>query len=188
MKSSLIVLMMILSLISCRNSFKDQFKLEVEKMKPKIKDKNLEKIIYKIANDYEVDIERIFQTVDLNHARTGRYFIDKLLSGRTFPASTHQIEHLFEMPIEDYGEIDRNFKNDKWGCEIAVAQTKRFNKVSVLAYSLNIQVDTESFAKKAGVHLPGIEDEDLAEAIFYTQCLKIIRTMPNIYDFTKDIK
>ena len=188
MKSSLIVLMIILSLISCRLSLKDLFKLEVEKMKPKIKDKNLEKIIYKIASEYEVDIDDIFQTMDLNHARTRRDFIDKLLRGRTFPASTHQIEQLLEMPIEDNGEIDPNFKNDKWGCEVAVVQSKRFNKVSVLAYSLYIKVDTESFEKKAGVHLPGIEDIDLAKAIFYTQCLKIIRTLPNIYDFTNDIK
>jgi len=53
MKFTSVCLMMVLSLISCQlYSFKDEFIHEVEKMKPKFTDKNLEKTVTKIAKKY----------------------------------------------------------------------------------------------------------------------------------------
>ena len=67
MKFTLVFLMMALSLISCQlYSFKNEFMAEVEKMKPQIKDKSLEKIISKIASTYNVEMSNTIKTVDLN--------------------------------------------------------------------------------------------------------------------------
>jgi len=188
MKSTLIFLMMVLSLISCQHySIKDQFKLEVEKLKPKIKDKKLEKIIMKVASNYKYEVNSRIKIVDINQASRVLHSSSEidLVRSKNLPASNHEITEILEMPLDDN---DEDFKNDKWTCRVTVAQKNRFNKVILLTYFLLIHVDEFSFEKKAGVDLPNIHLEDLAKAIFYSQFLKIIRDLPNIYDFTQDIK
>ena len=194
MKSSLIFLMTILSLMSCQlYDFKDQFKLEVEKLKPKIKDKKLEKIIFKVASNYKVEMYHEIKIFDLNQASRVLHssFEKNLVRSKNLPASKHEITEMLEMPFLEDESSWENFKNDKWKCKVAVAQKKGLNKVSLLVISLYIHVDVISFGEKAGVDLSNIDTEDLAKAIFYNHFLKIIkneRAQPKIYDFTKNIK
>ena len=178
MKSALICLMMILSLISCQlYTFKDKFILEVEKMKPQINDKSLEKIISKIASTYNVEMSNTLKTVDLkNVIRTCHLdFEINLVRSKTLPASNHQIGHIIVGGLIRPGQPRPKIKNDLWRCTVGVAQAKGTNTVSLLTYFLSVHFDITSFAEKAGVDLTGINERDLAQAIFYQKLLKVIK-------------
>ena len=184
--------MMILSLISCQlYSFKDNFILEVEKMKPQIKDKNLEKIILKIASKYNVEMKNELKTVDLNNILNNCHydFEIKLVKSKILPASNHLIGHKIVGGLLRPGKPRPKGKNF-WSCKVGVAKAKGPNTVSLLTYSLSAHFNKISFEKEAGVDLPGISEMDLANSIFYQKLLKVIKnepTRPIIYDITRNV-
>ena len=193
MRSTLVLLMMILSLISCQlYTFKKEFTLEVEKMKPQIKDKSLEKIISKIASTYNVEMSNTMKTVDLkNILKTCHLdFEINLVKSKNLPASNQQIGHIIVGGLIILGRPRPKIKNDLWKCTVGVAKAKGLNTVSLLTYFLSVHFDKTSFVQKAGVDLPDIDERVLANAIFYNKLLKVIkneRVQPIIYDFTKNI-
>jgi len=192
MKFTLVCLMMIFSLISCQlDSFKDKFILEVEKMKPQIKDKNLEKIISKIASTYNVEMNNTLKTVDLNKIlnNCSYDFEIKLVKSKNLPASDHQIANIIVGDLKDLGQPKPEIKNDLWKCTVGVAKAKGNNTVSLLTYFLSVRFDKISFEGKTGVDLPDIDERVLANAIFYQKLLKIIKNEPArpiIYDITRN--
>ena len=193
MRSTLVLLMMVLSLISCQlYTFKKEFTLEVEKMKPQIKDKSLEKIISKVASSYNVEVSNTMKTVDLNNVFKTCHldFEINLVKSKKLPASNQQIGHIIVGGLIIPGRPRPKIKNDLWKCTVGVAKAKGLNTVSLLTYFLSVHFDKTSFVQKAGVDLPDIDERVLANAIFYNKLLKVIkneRVQPIIYDFTKNI-
>ena len=189
MKFTLVFLMMALSLISCQlYSFKNEFMAEVEKMKPQIKDKSLEKIISKIASTYNVEMSNTIKTVDLNDVFKTCHldFEINLVKSKNLPASNQQIGHIIVGGLLRPGMPRPQIKNDLWRCTVGVAKSKNSNTVSLLTYFLSVHFDKTSFVEKAGVELPDIDERVLANAIFYNKLLKVIkseRIQPIIYDF-----
>ena len=192
MKFTLVYLMMVLSLISCQlYSFKKEFTTEVEKMKPQIKDKSLEKIISKIASTYNVEMSNTMKTVDLkNILKTCHLdFEINLVKSKNLPASNQQIGHIIVGGLIIPGRPRPKIKNDLWKCTVGVAKAKGPNTVSLLTYYLSVHFDKTSFEQKAGVDLHDISERDLAKAIFYNKLLKVIkneRVQPILYDFTRN--
>ena len=189
MKFTLVFLMMALSLISCQlYSFKNEFMAEVEKMKPQIKDKSLEKTISKIASTYNVEMSNTIKTVDLNDVFKTCHldFEINLVKSKNLPASNQQIGHIIVGGLLRPGMPRPKIKNDLWKCTVGVAKAKNSNTVSLLTYFLSVHFDKTSFVEKAGVELPDIDERVLAHAIFYNKLLKVIKNapvQPIIYDF-----
>jgi len=191
MKFTLVCLMMVLSLISCQlYSFKDEFIHEVEKMKPKFTDKNLEKTVTKIAKKYlyKASIHSTIKTVDLNNVTFNHGLDDferKIVQSKNLPASTHHQNRIIIGGLGIPGKT-RRIKNDLYVCTVLVVKAKGTNTVSLLTYSLSIHFDKYSL----GINLPEISDRDLAYAIFYHKLLKVIEdepVRPKFYDFTKNV-
>ena len=98
MKQEFILFIALLSLFTCQSLglFKEQFLFEINKFKPSLKDKNLEKIIVKFAQLYTVEYSHTVKTVDLkNIMKTCNLdFEIKLVQSDPLPASNHQINHI----------------------------------------------------------------------------------------------
>ena len=181
MKLTLLFLSMILSLYSCQTLyfFKEQFKSEVEKIKPVIADKGMDKLINKVAKTYSLEWSHKIKAVDLsNILKTCTLdFEINLVKSPILPASDHLIAHIIVGGLIIPGQEQVKTKNDLWRGSVGVVieYGEIPNTVYILTYELAVHFDKESFEQKAGTDLSSIDDHHvLANAIFYNALLSII--------------
>ena len=180
MKSEIVLFLTLLAIYSCQTQyfFKEKFKEEVNKMKPEIKDKNIEKVITKVAKSYLVEYQHTIKSVDLrNILKTCHLdFEINLVKRKDLPASNHQIGHIIVGGLLIPGREYARPKNDLWKCTVGVVikYENDPNKVSILTYYLSTHFDKSSFTEKSGANLSEISDRTLANAIFYNKLLSII--------------
>ena len=177
MKQEFIFFISLLSLFTCQSLglFKEQFLLEINKFKPSLKDKNLEKIIVKIAQLYTVEYSHTVKTVDLkNIMKTCNLdFEIKLVQSDPLPASNHQINHINIGGRLIPGQTPK-YKNF-WAATIGVVikNNGEFNSVYSLMYKLKVDFNKATFMKTAGLDLTSVDERVLVNYIIYNQCLKI---------------
>ena len=177
MKQEFILFISLLPLFTCQSLglFKEQFLLEINKFKPSLKDKNLEKIIVKFAQLYTVEYSHTVKTVDLkNIMKTCNLdFEIKLVQSDPLPASNHQINHINIGGLLIPGQKPkyRNF----WAATIGVVikNNGEFNSVYSLMYRLKVDFNKVTFMKTAGLDLTNVDERVLVNYIIYNQCLKI---------------
>ena len=177
MKQKFILFIALLSLFTCQSLglFKEQFLFEINKFKPSLKDKNLEKIIVKFAQLYNVEYSHTVKTVDLkNIMKTCNLdFEIKLVQSDPLPASDHQINHIKIGGRLIPGQTPK-YKNF-WAATIGVVikNNGEFNSVYSLMYKLKVDFNKITFMKTAGLDLTSVDERVLVNYIIYNQCLKI---------------
>ena len=177
MKQEFILFIALLSLFTCQSLglFKEQFLLEINKFKPSLKDKNLEKIIVKFAQLYTVEYSHTVKTVDLkNIMKTCNLdFEIKLVQSDPLPASDHQINHINIGGRLIPGQTPK-YKNF-WAATIGVVikNNGEFNSVYSLMYRLKVDFNKDTFMKTAGLDLTSVDERVLVNYIIYNQCLEI---------------
>ena len=180
MKNTLLILAIVWSLYSCQSLyfFKKQFKEEVEKIKPVIEDKALEKLIHKVAKTYTMEWSHTIKAVDLSNILKTCHldFEINLVKSPVLPASDHLIAHIIVGGLIIPGQEQVKRKNDLWRGSVGVVINygNDLNTVYLLTYDLGVHFDKQSFEQKAGADLSSIDDHALADAIFYNTLLSII--------------
>ena len=180
MKFTLLFLAMVWSLYSCQTLyfFKEQFKSEVEKIKPEIEDRALDKLINKVAKTYTLEWSHTIKAVDLsNILKTCTLdFEINLVKSPILPASDHLIAHIIVGGLIIPGQEQVKRKNDLWRCSVGVVieYGEIPNTVYLLTYELAVHFDKQSFEQKAGTDLTSIDAHVIADAIFYNALLSII--------------
>ena len=178
MRNTLIIILIVLNISSSQldfGSFKDQFLLEIEKFKPNLTDKNLEKMITKIAKTYFVEERHTNKVVDLNHilANCGLDFETKLVKSSTLPASAHLINHIIKGGLIRPGQQPVRTKNDLWMAYVGVVLKKDSQHVYSLLFDLRVHFEKSTFIQKSGLYLKDIDERVLVNSIFYNKCLEI---------------
>ena len=180
MKFTLLFFSMVWSLYSCQTLyfFKEQFKSEVEKIKPEIEDRALDKLINKVAKTYTLEWSHTIKAVDLsNILKTCTLdFEINLVKSPILPASDHLIAHIIVGGLIIPGQEQVKRKNDLWRCSVGVVieYGEIPNTVYLLTYELAVHFDKQSFEQKAGTDLTSIDAHVLANSIFYNALLSII--------------
>ena len=163
------------------SSYKNQFLTEIESFKPKIEDKNTEKLVTKIARTYTVessytnkvvDLDNIFDTCHLD-------FEINLVKSSILPASNHLIAHIIVGGLIIPGQKPVQRKNDLWAANVGVALEKDSKTVYSLIFDLKVHFDKESFMQKLGQDLD-IDERVLVNSIFYNKCLEISKTLMSL--------
>ena len=180
MKFELLFFAMVWSLYSCQSLyfFKKQFKAEVEKIKPEMADRALDKLINKVAKTYKMEWSHTIKAADLSNILktcTSDFEVN-LVKSPVLPASNHLIAHIIIGGLIIPGQEQVKRKNDLWRGSVGVVieYGNIPNTVYILTYELAVHFDRESFEKKAGTDLSSVDDRVLANAIFYNALLSII--------------
>ena len=178
MRNTLIIILIVLNISSSQldfGSFKDQFLLEIEKFKPNLTDKNLEKIITKIARTFTVEYSHTNKIVDLNNifANCHLDFETKLVKSSTLPASNHLIAHIIVGGLLRPGQKPVKRKNDLWAANVGVVLKKDSQHVYSLIFDLKVHFEKSTFIQKSGLYLKDIDERILVNSIFYNKCLDI---------------
>ena len=177
MKQEFILFLALWSLFACQSLglFKEQFLLEINKFKPSLKDKSLEKMILKFVQLYTVEYSHTVKTVDLkNIMKTCNLdFEINLVQSDPLPASDHQINHINIGGLLIPGQTP-NYKNF-WAATIGVVikNNGEFNSVYSLMYNLKVDFNKVTFMKTSGLDLTSVDERVLVSYIIYNQCLKI---------------
>ena len=178
MQRTLILFIMLLASFYCQlplSEFKNQFLLEINKFKPSFEDKDLEKMITKIAKTFFVEESFTNKVVDLENISNNCHldFERDLVKSETLPSSNHLINQIIIGGLLRPGEEPEPNKNDLWAANIGVAIKKDSKTVYSLVYDLLVHFDKQSFAQRTGLDLKDIDEETLAYSIFYNKCLEI---------------
>ena len=178
MEKFLIFFIMIWSLYFCQlplDKFKDQFLEEINKFKPDLGDKVLEKTITKIAKTYTVEASFTNKVVDWNNIFDTCHldFEINLVKNEDLPASNHLIAHIIVGGLIIPGQEYKPNKNDLWAGNVGVAIKKDSETVYSLVYDLKVHFDKKSFTEKAGVDLSEVNEDLIVHSIFYNKCLEI---------------
>lgn len=196
MKTEILFFMTLFALYSCQTLyfFKEQFKLEVSKIKPVIADKSIEKLVTKVAKTYTVEHSHTIKAVDINDVfkTCNLDFEINLANSKILPASDHQIAHIIVGGLIIPGQEYVKRKNDLWRSSVGVVIDYEFgtvpNTVYLLTYDLSVHFDKTSFEQKAGMSLDDIDDRTLASSIFYNALLTIIeKEIEPIKEATKKV-
>ena len=151
MQRTLILFIMLLASFFCQlplSEFKNQFLLEINKFKPSFEDKDLEKMITKIAKTFFVEESFTNKVVDLENISNNCHldFERDLVKSETLPSSNHLINQIIIGGLLRPGEEPEPNKNDLWAANIGVAIKKDSKTVYSLVYDLLVYFDKQSFA------------------------------------------
>ena len=177
MKSAIIFVLALFSLISCQSLglFHEQFLKEIYTFKPYIDDPELFEQIAKYWKTFKIEESRTVKTVDLNniHKTCNLDFEIKLVQSETLPASDHQIAHINIGGLIVPGQTPK-FTNF-WAATIGVVIKNLGEKDSVysLLYHLKLDFNKYDFMRYSGLDLTDIDERVIVDYIFYNECYRI---------------
>ena len=167
--------------------FKEKLIEEINKLKPNIENnKSLENSILSISKNYLVNSSKTIKTVEKADVmkNCSLDFEINLVQNKILPSSNHQIGHIIVGGLRRPGikPPAKKHLNDLWKCTIGVAVEKDEKNIELLTYFLDTHLNDDTFneaCNKAGINniqRNDIEERMLANAIFYHEGLKIIKT------------
>ena len=179
MKSGVVLLLALFSLISCQSLglFHEQFLKEIYTFKPKIEDKykDLFQAILKYSKLYKMEESRTVKTVDLNNIydSCNLDFEINLVQVTPLPASDHQINQINIGGVIIPGQ-KRKYKN-YWALTIGVVINNLGEEDSVysLLYHINLDFNKIDFMRESGLDLTDIDERLIVDYILYMESYRI---------------
>ena len=159
------------------SNYKQQFEIEINKFKPVFEDKDLGKLVAKLAKEYEAEYSFTNKVVDLNNVFKTCHldFEINLVNSKELPASNHLINHIIVGGLIIPGQKYKRRKNDLWACNVGVVLRKDDNTVYSLLYDMRVHYDRNTFMKKAPAEVKNVDDTQIVNQIFYNKCYEILQ-------------